>query len=256
MLTVKGLRFAYRSRAVLNNVSFEARRGGILCLLGPNGAGKTTLLRCLLGLLKPEGGEVLVDGRDCAGLPARIRARFLAYVPQSTGITFPYEAGEIVLMGRVAHLAPGAAPGKRDREAAREAMTVLDILGLEHRLFQELSGGERQMVVIARALAQEAKVLVMDEPTANLDYGNQVKTLRTAKTLAAQGYTILMSTHSPDHALWACDRAVLMREGAVFAAGPPEEHITSENLSRLYGTPVCVSAVDGGGKACIPRLSG
>jgi iron complex transport system ATP-binding protein len=112
------------------------------------------------------------------------------------------------------------------------------------------------MVIIARALAQEAKVLVMDEPTANLDYGNQVKTLHTAKKLAEQGYTILMSSHFPDHALWVCDQAALMRGGSIFAAGSPEEHITSENLSRLYGTPVRVCAVDGGGKACMPQTIG
>jgi iron complex transport system ATP-binding protein len=258
MLTVKNLGFYYRKdRTILENVSFEVQTGDILCLLGPNGTGKTTLLRCLLGLLKPKKGEIRVEGRDCSRLSARLRARLLAYVPQSSGITFPYETGEVIMMGRIAHLPPGSAPGKHDYAAARDAMDMLGISHLEHRLFQELSGGERQMALIARALVQQAKVLVMDEPTANLDYGNQVKTLRMAKTLAAHNYAIVMSSHFPDHALWVCNQTALMRDGSVFARGPPDNTITDRNLSELYQTPVRVFTIngdDGARKVCIPQF--
>ncbi|MDR3160957.1 MAG: ABC transporter ATP-binding protein [Spirochaetaceae bacterium] len=255
MLEVRDVCFHYRSgSSILKNISFQVRQGDILCILGPNGTGKTTLLRCLLGLLPPKSGSVLVEGRDCSKLSARERARRLAYVPQSSGLTFPYEAGEVVLMGRIAHLKGGTAPGRKDRETAREAMGMLGILSLERRLFQELSGGERQLVLIARALAQQAKVLVMDEPTANLDYGNQVKTLRVAKNLAGRGYGICMTSHFPDHAFWVCNTTALMRDGFLFARGPPEQTITSENLSELYRTPVRVSTVDTGQKVCIPRM--
>jgi iron complex transport system ATP-binding protein len=138
MLDVEDLSFYYHAdQIILKNISFEVHPGDVLCLLGPNGAGKTTLLRCLLGLLRPKNGAVLVEGRNCSGISARSRARLLAYVPQSSGITFPYDAGEVVLMGRVAHLPPGAAPGKKDHDAAREAMRMLGISCLEQRLFQE-----------------------------------------------------------------------------------------------------------------------
>ncbi|MDR1096330.1 MAG: ABC transporter ATP-binding protein [Spirochaetaceae bacterium] len=271
MLIVKNLGFYYRKdRVILENISFEAQAGDILCLLGPNGTGKTTLLRCLLGLLKPKSGEIRVDGRDCSRLPARLRAPLLAYVPQSSGITFPYETGEVIMMGRIAYLPPGQAPAKQDYAAARDAMDMLGITRLEHRFYQELSGGERQMALIARALAQQAKVLVMDEPTASLDYGNQVKTLRMAKSLAARGYAIVMSSHSPDHALWVRSQTALMRDGSLFARGPPDNTITDANLSELYQTPVRVFTInegpgDGKGngsndddseqKVCVPQFA-
>jgi iron complex transport system ATP-binding protein len=159
-------------------------------------------------------------------------------------MTFPYEAGEVVLMGRTVHLSPGASPGKKDRDAAREAMERLGILGLEHHLFQELSGGERQMVLVSRALAQQAGILIMDEPTASLDYGNQIKMLQAARSLAEQGYAILMSSHFPDHAFLACNRVALMRDGGIMAQGSPETTITSETLSDLYHAVVRVTGTD------------
>ena len=167
MLEIQKLQYWYRpGRPVLWDISFSAGRGEIVCLLGPNGTGKTTLLRCLLGLNAPKGGCVTLDGQNLSALRPRARARRMAYVPQSSGLAFPYEVREVVLMGRVAHMAPGAAHNAADRRAVAEALERLEIGHLERRKFQELSGGERQMVLVARALAQQSDLLVMDEPTA------------------------------------------------------------------------------------------
>jgi iron complex transport system ATP-binding protein len=260
MLKVGGVGFSYHAdRTILKEISFQLEKGDILCLLGPNGTGKTTLLRCVLGLNRPKSGQVLVNGENTVSMNMRQRAKLFAYVPQATGITFPYEAGEVVLMGRVAHLSPGGAPGKADRAISLEMMKKLGILELEHSLFQELSGGERQMVLVARALSQQANILIMDEPTASLDYGNQVKMLRVVKSLAEQGYAILMTSHFPDHAFLVCNKVVLMRDGYIMAQGAPEEIVTSETLSDLYQTPVRVTGTDidvegRAMKVCVPLM--
>ncbi|NMA69468.1 MAG: ABC transporter ATP-binding protein [Desulfitobacterium sp.] len=258
MLEINNLQYWYKPRRpVLKEISFSVKRGQIACLLGPNGTGKTTLLRCLLGLQAPRGGSVFLDGKNMSHLSAKKRARLMAYVPQSSGLAFPYEVREIVLMGRVAYLSPGGAHKDTDRQAVFDAMEKLEIEHLAKRSFQELSGGERQMVLVARALAQQSDLLIMDEPTANLDYSNQVKILKTIKHLSAQGYGILMTSHYPDHAFLACDNAVLMRDGRVMIQGTPEEAVTSESLTKLYETPVEVSEALTSYekvKVCIPLL--
>lgn len=258
MLEVSHLSFSYRKRQqVLKDVSFSLEPGQILCMLGPNGTGKTTLLRCLLGLKKPEGGKVMLDGQDLAHLGSGPRAKLMAYVPQASDLAFSYEVREVVLMGRVAHLPLGAAHSLRDQDAVTECLERLQITELQNRRFQELSGGEKQMVLVARAMVQQAKYLIMDEPTANLDYSNQIRILRVIRDLARQGYGILMTSHYPDHAFLACSRALLMRDGVVLAEGTPEEVVTTESLTRLYGTPVAVSQADAAGtpvKVCVPLL--
>ena len=180
----------------------------------------------------------------------------MAYVPQTSTLAFPYEVREVVLMGRVAHLTPGVSHRDSDREAVA-ALERLELTPLAHRQFQELSGGERQMVLVARALAQQARCLVMDEPTASLDYGNQVKILHTIRHLAQAGYGILMTSHYPDHAFLAGTRAVLMRDGRVMAEGVPGEVVTTESLTALYDAPVEVAeamAAHEKVKVCIPLL--
>lgn len=260
MLSVSKLGFFYHpDRIILKSISFILASHDILCLLGPNGAGKTTLLRCLLSLSKVKSGKIEVDGIDIKNVSINKRAQMMAYVPQATSMAFPFEAREIVLMGRVAHLATGGRPTSRDRKFADEAMDKLGILHMGKTLFNEMSGGERQMVLLARALAQQARILVMDEPTANLDYSNQVKMLQVIKSLAEQGYSILMTSHFPDHAFLACNRVLLMRDGSIMAQGYPDDIVTTENLSKLYSTPVCVStaALDTHGmvtKVCIPIM--
>ena len=260
MLTVESLKFYYsRNQVVLKDVSFKLKLHDILCLLGPNGTGKTTLLRCLLGLNKPARGIIRINEKDITRTSSGQKAQYMAYVPQATSMAFPYDTEEIVLMGRTAHLKLGSSPTPKDRQICREAMESLGILHLEGKSFNNLSGGERQLVLVARAMAQQARILIMDEPTANLDYSNQVRILRIINQLAEQGYSILMTTHFPDHAFLASNRVILMRDGLIMADGTPEDIVTSENLSKLYQTRVCVTEAtlypdQDKAKVCIPII--
>lgn len=244
MIRVEHLRFRYKSNTpVLEDVSFTLDAGESLCLLGPNGTGKTTLFRCLLSLSKPQGGKVYIDDKNAASLSPKERARRIAYVPQISGLTFPYTVREAVLMGRVAHQRLGAAPSRADKLAAETAMERLDMLRMAEHRFQELSGGERQLVLVARALAQDTRYLVLDEPTASLDYANQIRILQVIKALAGEGYAILMTSHSPDQAFLAANRVLMLKDGLVFANGSPQATITSQSLSALYDLDVCVTEV-------------
>jgi iron complex transport system ATP-binding protein len=260
MLKVENLKFYYsREQIIIKDISFDLNEHDVLCLLGPNGTGKTTLLRCLLALNKPISGAIFINGINITKTASRKMAKYLAYVPQASSMAFPYEAEEIVLMGRIAHLKLGAGPTKKDREICREAMECLGISHLRLKLFNKMSGGERQMVLVARAMAQQAQILVMDEPTANLDYSNQVKILQIINQLSEQGYSILMTSHFPDHAFLACNRVMLMRDGVIMACGTPDKVVTSESLSYLYQTHVCVTEAtlypdDTRTKVCIPVI--
>jgi iron complex transport system ATP-binding protein len=260
MLKVENLRFYYnKDHEIIKDLSFDLKERDILCLLGPNGTGKTTLLRCLLALNKPVAGTIQVDGFNITRTTSRKLAKYLAYVPQASSMAFPYEAEEIVLMGRIAHLNLGASPTRKDREICYEAMECLGISHLRTKSFNKMSGGERQMVLVARAMAQQAKILIMDEPTANLDYSNQVKILQIINQLSEQGYSILMTSHFPDHAFLACNRVILMKDGVVMACGTPDNVVTSDSLSNLYQTQVCVTEAtlypgDTITKVCIPIM--
>lgn len=244
VVEVTGLAFSYdRGGHRLNDVSLAVRRGELCCLLGPNGAGKTTLLRCLLGLLRPERGQVKVAGRDVATLSPRQLARLVAYLPQSASTPFPFTALEIATMGRTPYLAVTGAPSLSDRRAAQAQLDELGVGHLAPRLFPSLSGGERQLVLLARALLQEAPVLVLDEPTTALDYGNEVQILNLIADLARGGHSILMITHQPAHALTYATSVALMRSGDIIAEGTPSQVITSQTLSDLYDTPILVVRV-------------
>ena len=261
MLEVEGIRYSYRprSREVLQCVSFTLDDGEILCLLGSNGTGKTTLLRCMMGFEKPKAGSITVDGIDMGRLSVKQRAHHMAYVPQYSSLAFPYTAREVVLMGRVSHLQGASGHSDADMQATDEALERLQVTRLANKRYQEMSGGEKQMVLVARALAQQAKTLVMDEPTANLDYHNQVKILAAIKHLAGEGLRILMTSHYPDHAFLACSTVALMNGGRIQKLGKPDDVVTSESLTELYDTPVCVTKTRVGSewfKTCIPLLDG
>jgi iron complex transport system ATP-binding protein len=256
---ISELSFAYpRDGHRLRNVSLAIHQTEVCCLLGPNGAGKTTLLRCLLGLLAPERGTISVLGTDITELSARQLARSIAYVPQSTTTPFPFTTLDIAVMGRTPYLGVTATPSVADRRAALHQLEQLGIEHLAQRSFSQLSGGERQLTLLARALVQQAPILILDEPTAALDYGNEVRILHVISELARTGRTVLMTTHQPAHALTHANRAVLMRHGTVIADGPPNDVVTSEQLSDLYGIPIHVTQVTLPGgpghdvRTCIP----
>ena len=225
----------------LDDVSLAVMRGEIACLLGPNGAGKTTLLRCLLGLLRSESGSARIGGHELNSLNARRRAQLVAYVPQATATVFPFTTLDMAVMGRTPHLPISATPSRADHE---HAFRVLADLGLDHladQAFASLSGGERGLALVARALVQEAEVLILDEPTAALDLGNSVRVLSVVKSLADSGRTVLMTTHQPDHALHGAHRAVLMADGRIMADGDPRTELTGQVLTEVYQTPVEVA---------------
>ncbi len=234
-LRVEHLHFGYGARAVLRDVSFAADTGELLFVLGPNGAGKSTLFRCILGLLGGYRGRILVGDAEIGRLSPREIAHRVAYIPQNHAPTFNYSVRDMVLMGTTHELSATASPGKKQRERAEAALQRLGIEALSERGFSQLSGGEQQLVLVARAIAQQADTLVMDEPTANLDYGNQFRVLEQVRELARQGYAILLSTHNPQHALLYSDRILALGDGRVEADGAPEATLTEALIHKLYG---------------------
>jgi ABC transporter related len=259
-MIAENISFAYKKEhLILNDISLEVNSGEIVCVLGPNGTGKTTMLRCLLGFNKPSKGKITIDGKQMHELGVKNRAKCLAYVPQYSSLSFPYTVKEVVLMGRTAYLSYGMPFSKVDYDFA---IKIIDRLGISHisdSLYNELSGGQKQMVLLARALTQDAKILIMDEPTANLDYSNQVKMLETIKQLVNEGYGILMTSHFPDHAFLTESRVILMKGGKKLYDGNPDEIITTESLTNLYQTSVEVSeinikAYEKSIKVCVPIL--
>ena len=208
-LTVKELTYTYRGgHTALRNISFAARQGELLSVLGPNGAGKSTLFRCILGGLPDYGGAILLDGRDARTLDQRTLAAHIAYIPQIHRPTFGYSVLDTVLMGLTRQLSPFRSPSAQQEQQALATLEQLGVVHLTYRNFAELSGGEQQLVLIARALCQQADILVMDEPTSSLDYGNQLRVLRCVHDLSRQGYTVVLSTHDPQHALRFSDRVL------------------------------------------------
>jgi len=255
MLRVENLAFRFpQGGRSLVDISFTLRRGDVTCILGPNGAGKTTLIRCLLAGLPVAAGAVIVDGVPARRLHARQFAARVAHVPQSTQSVFGHLVRDIVLMGRSAHLSMMQAPGPRDHEIAEAALTQVGIAELADRQYATVSGGERQLCLLARALAQEAPVLIMDEPAASLDFGNQIRILGIVAALARDGYAILMTTHHPDHALLVGTQVLGLREGRIFGTGTPQALLSSAFLSELYGAPIRILEEDGA-RACVPVLS-
>jgi iron complex transport system ATP-binding protein len=255
-LTARDLSIGYRNHLVGSGIDLSLGAGEVLVLLGPNGAGKTTLFRTLLGLHSALGGAVLLDDRPIAGMrPAEI-ARHMAYVPQAHATEFSFTALDVVLMGRTARLSAFASPGAADEVIARDKLAALGIAELADHDYTRISGGQRQLTLIARALTQEAPILVMDEPTASLDFGNQAMVLGRIRDLAAEGYGIVLSTHDPDHALLVGTRVAVIAEGGLRAVGTPEEVVTAEMLSAIYRTQVIVEDTPSGRRVCVPAWGG
>ena len=250
---VNDLRFAYGGHEVLRGISFDTNYGDFLSVLGPNGVGKSTLFRCLLGLSTPTGGEVTVDGEKVAQLSPAQLARKMAYIPQSHHPLFDFSVLDMVLMGTTSQLGRFAAPGKAQEKMALAALERMGIMHLKDRGCGQISDGERQLVLIARAVAQQAKILVMDEPSANLDFGNKMRVMKTVKGLTDDGYTIIQSTHDPEQAYLYSDKILAIHGGKVLSWGTPREVMTESLISTLYGVDVEVCSMhDDRIRVCVP----
>ena len=254
MLEVKDLAFGFPGRVVGRDVSFALSAGEVMCVLGPNGGGKTTLFRTLLGLLAPRGGTVMLEEKDLQTLSRAEIARRVGYVPQGHTAYFAYTVREFVLMGRTAHVGVFASPANKDLLVANQAMQSLGIAHLADEPVTEISGGERQLALVARALAQEPRLLVLDEPTASLDFGNQVRVLGQIAALARSGIAVLFSSHDPDHAFLCAQRALLLAEGRVLEIGAPRDVIRPDTLERMYRISVQVMPLPGGMHTCLPGI--
>lgn len=256
MIQVRDVEFSYGKQKVLKGISFCMEKGEFVCVLGANGCGKTTLLKSILAFLTPQHGQVLLYGKDIHQMDERERARKIAYIPQYHTPPFPFTVRDVVLMGRTPHLSRICRPTEKDCRIADESMERLGIARYANKSYTALSGGQRQMVVIARALAQQPDLLIMDEPTASLDFGNQYLVLAQVKKLAREGMGVLMVTHNPDHAFYCADRIIAMEDGKILSMGDAGKVINEAVMKAVYHMPVKVRSVSLGegldATICIP----
>ncbi len=258
LLEVENLSVGYGDKVIVHDASFNVDEGEFACIIGANGCGKTTTLKCILGLLAPKGGSVKVRGESTLHMTEKQRARYFAYIPQAHTPPFPFSVADVVIMGRTPYVNTLARIGAEDKRIAFEAMELLGIEELANSVYTELSGGQQQLVLIARALAQQPQVLIMDEPTASLDFGNQQMVLGQMKKLTRNGTSVVMVTHDPDHALFCADEVIVMHEGRVIATGDSDGVMTDECLRTIYGTRARIMDVtleEGNTvKVCIPLM--
>lgn len=246
------LAFDRDARTVLDGASLAVGAGEVVALLGANGSGKTTLLRLLMGFLRPARGRVFLDGTALETLGRRAIAQKIAYVAQIHAAPFPFLVRDVVALGLLPRTGWFGATQAADAERVDEVMGRLKISHLADRPYTEISGGERQLALVGRALAQGAEILVLDEPMTGLDYGAQLRLIALLRALAAEGRGIVMSTHHPEHAHWACDRVALLEQGRIGAEGPPDEVLTTAAIEKLYGVKVEAVETKAGRKAFAP----
>lgn len=250
-LEIKGVQFGYRSMPVLESVSLSAGEGEVLSLVGPNGSGKTTLLKCINRILKTKKGTVFVAGKDVSKVKAKELARFLGYVPQSTHNSFPLTVFDTVLLGRTPHVSFKV--GERDKEIVFSVLTMMGLEEMAFRTFNELSGGEKQRVLLARSLAQEPQVLLLDEPTSNLDLKHQLETLDIIREVVKKKSLLaVMAIHDLNLASRFSDKIAMLKDGGIYAAGKSSEVFNPENIKEVYGVETRVLANDSGKPYIIP----
>ncbi len=253
-IEVKDLSFSYGSRRILESLTFGAEEGEFLSVLGPNGVGKSTLFRCMLGLLKPDQGQILIDGEDIAPMAPAALARKIAYIPQAHDPVFHYSVFDMVLMGTAAQTGVFSSPKKEDRKLVEATLERLGLSFLADRSYRTLSGGERQLVLIARAMVQKARVLLMDEPSASLDFGNRIMVMNRVKELCKEGYCVIQTTHDPEQAYFYSDRILALHKGNVLAHGKPYDIFTETLISTLYGVDVEICHIKNNAlRVCIPK---
>ena len=245
MLSVQNISFSYGTQAVLDAVTFKVPGGKLCGLFGPNGAGKTTLFKCCLNHLKTGRGVVTIDGQRTSALSVKKLARKAAYVPQGHRPPFPFKVKDVVLMGRTPHLQPFSMIRRQDQHKAMQAMDALSIRPLADRFYNQLSGGQRQLVLIARAVAQESPLMLLDEPTSGLDFSNQIKIWQIMRGLAHEGKTILACSHDPNHVLWFCDEVIVLHQQHIVAHGAPAETINVSLMEEMYHQRYLIADVHG-----------
>lgn len=239
MIALKNISCGYQKKEVLSGVSVEIKQQNLTCLLGKNGVGKTTLFKTILGLLPVLKGEIIFNNKKKNAIPAKEFAKLISYVPQAHNTPFPFKVLDVVVMGQYIHSSGFmGAPAKQNIDIAVECLEILGINHLTHRNFTTLSGGEKQMVLIARAMAQQPDYIALDEPTANLDLGNRSQVMQTLCTLRDKGYGILMNTHSPQQVLHYADYVILLKNKGVAGKGKPAQVLTTNAVSELYNTPL------------------
>lgn len=257
----KDISAGYENVDIVRDVSFSLESREVLCLLGPNGVGKTTLFKSLLGFLPLHGGQVLMDGEPFDYNDCKKQAALIGYVPQLHEPPFPFQVLDVVVMGGIANMNIFSGPTREEYKKAENILEMLNVSFLSDKVYTEISGGERQMVLIARALMQEPKFLMMDEPTSNLDFGNQMRVLQQVRMLAKKGMGIIMTSHFPDHAFMCCTKAAVMCRDTSFKVGSVAETITEETLQKAYGIRVKIANVDvqeetsGIITTCLPMLN-
>jgi iron complex transport system ATP-binding protein len=242
-LEIKNGVFGYPNKPILTDINLELNTGEIVCVLGKNGAGKTTLFKSMLGILKPLSGSILLNGKAIEHWNRPQFARLVGYIPQARSLPFPFTVMDVVLFGRTAHMSAFGSPGKKDRIIAEECLDMININYLKNRTFTHLSGGEQQMVIVARALAQQPSFLIMDEPTSSLDFGNQIKIIRQVNALKNNSLGIIMATHSPDHAFMCDAKVAIIHEGKIWKTGHSKNVVSEEILKEIYGVEVKVRAL-------------
>jgi iron complex transport system ATP-binding protein len=250
MITLDNIKCGYGKKVILKNISSTINKGEITCLLGKNGAGKTTLFKTILGILPVLGGSILYNNKTINAFNSRQFARYISYVPQAHGTPFTFSVFDVVLMGQYASSDNiWGKPGKKSKEIAYDCINSLGINHLANKPFSKLSGGEKQMVLIARAMAQQPDFIAMDEPTANLDMSNQIKVLQLANLLKNKGYGVIMNTHDPDQALNYADKVIMLQDGKIMVCGEPKNVINSNTISKLYDTDIeIISAITQSGE--------
>jgi iron complex transport system ATP-binding protein len=254
IITVKNIHFSYPKQKVLEGIDFSLHPGEVVSLLGPNGCGKSTLIRLILKLIKTNQGEIWLENKTINHYSHREIAKYIAYIPQYHNVPFNYSVLEMVLMGRISKGGFFTTPSLKDKTIAYASLEQIGIAHLANRPFGHLSGGQKQMVLLARALAQEVTTFIMDEPVSGLDYGNQIRLLELISELSKQGYTFLKTTHYPDHALMVSSRVVVMNKGKIIADGKPKDVITSQMIHDVYGIEANL-ITQNNNTWCIPTFS-
>ena len=251
ILSAKDIYFSYGSHQVLSGVSLDVGEGKVICIMGPNGSGKTTLLDCLMGINKVEKGSIELFEKDIYSMSRKDIAKDISYMPQIHGVSFPYTVREFVLMGRMAYAGTFGSPGEKDFEACEAAIEKAGLKAYADMAYSSLSGGELRLCLLARALCQDAKVIMMDEPTAHLDFRNEMLFLERVAMLAKEGaVSVVMSTHSPNHALMleslgVSTKAMLLKDGKVYMKGNPSEVIDQSSIAEVFGVEAKIVDIDG-----------